>query len=126
MLVIEPSTCGLIVADCRDFSVATYSDESMTGSGLITSTFTCIAGGGPCGPFGCELQAESAAAAATMSASRITDPELAELKVFLANIELIGRSTPSLLNRRITLGGVIGSANVFLPVKSIWSLHMAR
>jgi hypothetical protein len=84
----------------------------------MTSTFTRIAGGGPCGPFGCELQADSAAAAAIVSASLSTDPDLPKLEVLLGNIELIARSTPSLLNRRITLGGVIGSANFSLPVKS--------
>src|SRR5690348_7200842 len=83
MLVIEPSTCGLMLADCRDLSVATYSDESVTGCGLIRSTFTRIAGGGPCGPFGFELQLHSAAAAATIRASDITAPDLPKLKVLL-------------------------------------------
>jgi len=50
-----------------------------------------------------------------MTASPPTDADLHKLEVLFGNIELIARSTPSLLNRRITLGGVIGSQMFFFP-----------
>jgi hypothetical protein len=43
--VICPSTCGMITADSRDFSVATYSDASLTGTACACSTLTGIAPG---------------------------------------------------------------------------------
>ncbi len=47
IFVTCPSTCGIITAESRDLSVATYSVESLTGVGRATCTFTGIAGGPP-------------------------------------------------------------------------------
>jgi|GraSoiStandDraft_1057264.scaffolds.fasta_scaffold1094191_2 hypothetical protein len=51
MRVMVPSTCGLMLAESRDFRVETYSDESVIGFEDTGTTFTAIAGGGPWGPW---------------------------------------------------------------------------
>jgi hypothetical protein len=63
MFVICPSTCGMITAESRDFSVATYSVASSTGVACATSTFTGIAGG-PCASALCVALLEHAEVAA--------------------------------------------------------------
>src|SRR5260370_16671303 len=42
-----PSTCGLIVAECRDFRIDRYSVVSGIFSSCATRTWTGIAGGAP-------------------------------------------------------------------------------
>src|SRR6185437_5578953 len=73
-----------MLAESRDLSVATYSEDCVTGCGLMTSTFTCIAGGGPCGPCGLPLQAESSPAAAMLSS--ISQSLAVNTRGFLENI----------------------------------------
>src|SRR5882724_6217951 len=71
MLVLWPSTWGMITAVSRDFRVATYSVVSFTATRRAISTFTGI----PAGPWGCApraeppLQAMSSAASAKVAAS---------------------------------------------------------
>src|SRR5437868_4747242 len=67
MLVIDPSTCGLMLAESRDLSDTTYSDDSVIGCELTGFTFTIIAGGGPCGPCGFPLHAVRVPAMASAS-----------------------------------------------------------
>jgi hypothetical protein len=58
------------LAESRDLSVETYSDESVTVCGWRTSTFTGIAGGGPAGPAAFLLQATPAASNEKTAARR--------------------------------------------------------
>src|SRR5689334_1050127 len=119
MLVIEPSTWGLIVADCRDLRVATYSEESVTGCGFIASTFTRIAGGGPCGPCGFELHPHSAVVMPMIAISEITAPDVPKLEFSLGIVELITGSRPKPFEQTHHLGRCHRFSNVFLPVKSV-------
>ena len=50
IFVICPSTCGLITADCRDFSTDKYSVVSGMRTDCATCTCTGIAGGPPAAP----------------------------------------------------------------------------
>src|SRR6266436_774921 len=68
MSVTRPSTCGMITAASRDFSVATYSVVSFTGISFAVCTLTGI----PAGPGGAAPRTESPLQAAVNAASAKT------------------------------------------------------
>src|SRR5690349_3148643 len=63
----------MMLAESRDLSVATYSEESLICLVVTWLTFTSIAGGGPAGPFCPPLQATRLARAAIVSSKASSD-----------------------------------------------------
>src|SRR5581483_2685357 len=115
-----------MVAELRDFSVATYSEESVTGCGFITSTFTRISGGGPCGPCGFELQPPRPIAnVRAREVTRVARPGMFNFRTLFRIVTLIARSRPAFEQTHHLLR-CHRFSSVFLPAKSSLSLTTAH
>src|SRR5712671_4775004 len=115
---MEPSTCGLIFAESRDLSETTYSDESVIGCELTASTFTIIAGGGPCGPCGFPLHAVRMPAIASISGrARFKHPRRTRNPRGAIAIVIISGETFFDSKRRIVLAKVIHLRMIFSCIK---------